>query len=326
MRAVARVPGWLRLWPIGRRRRAPPPLAEARQVVQSLPDEPSQAPREGVIGAFLIEALVAAGPRKSAADHDGPGGRELGEDVVGLARAGERWVFWLADGTSDSFSLVHGDQVFTARTLARDLGSAFCAAAVRGRGLRAEDMQSLVLDEVARDWQASLSEVIAAVHAQGTLETFLQAFPEVPDGRRQILWSSTLIGGVFDEASGVLEVWNAGDSGALVAARPNGVIEPRRQRIFVVTTLTPEPGGAAVEVAAVGAKDCTVVRFEEVTGFVAMTDGVIDGKLADVLGALRDSLGRQSLTDIRRGLLRRCDRSHDDKAIVFARYLANDDA
>jgi hypothetical protein len=279
------------------------------------------------IPVFLLEAMISAGPRKWPELES----RELGEDVSGFARIGGLWVFWLADGTGDSGKLpdLPSFEGFNARMLAQDLGQTFCAAGVdnarRSRSPAALDLKALVFDRLARDWQVRLGEYVARIRAEGNCDTFLASLPQLADGRYQIRWSSTLLGGIFDETTRTLDAVNFGDSGGLVVARPTGLIEPKRgNRVFVDAILTAVPETVAVEVVAHLPDDCSWTRFEGVEGFVAMTDGVIKQPLGKYLDNLRILAPQSSLNKIRRGLLNRADMTGDDKTIVFGRFVVEE--
>lgn len=152
----------------------------------------------------MIEAMVAGGPRKSNRTYK-EYGSELCEDCAGYRSVGHFTIFWLCDGTSNSSEVPRRSYLpgFNARTLAEDLGACFAktmAKSVATTTVTATvDVQKDVGDEVAQEWQERLIEYIAEIKTVGKFEQLLDAMPQMIDGFYRLKWSSTFLGGVYNE-------------------------------------------------------------------------------------------------------------------------------
>lgn len=274
-------------------------------------------------GALAIEAMVSAGPRKIATVYqdDKSLATDLCEDAAGVVVGPDAQLWWLCDGTGDSDKLPPVDAYpgLSARTLARDLGACFVQWWLESGQENLEPIFAML----AETWQTRIDGYIATLEKSGRADEFFRLGDTMGEGEFTLKWSSTFLAGIVqrnDEMGNRLTVFSAGDSGAIVTIggdRPSAlVVEPNIKRIFVQARIT---RGASVSgtVRVVVPEDGTaIVQVDHVTGFAAMSDGVIKTDLGAFLQQLQSRADPLPIRKIREGLLGRTDRSFDDKSIV----------
>lgn len=285
---------------------------------------------------FVIEALVSAGPRHSslAAYREDRTSAELGEDCAGYASMGGRSIFWLCDGTADGLALPRlefGSDAqdsatfgFSARILAQDIGQGFVAQMAKalreGTDPTGVDLAVTTFQAVADEWQDRLRIYLARLREIGRLDQLLHALPEAADGSLRVKWSTTFLGGVFDERRGRLAMINCGDSGAAIMTAPPAVVTPNKRRV-VLGAVVHAGDAPQVTVTAYAQADSAWEVFEGIEGFVMVSDGLARRDLRGLLQALAADFGPRPLAEVRRELLRRADLTEDDKAVLVGRFL-----
>lgn len=278
---------------------------------------------------FLIEATASAGPRKTVAEYEDTENfaPEFCEDSTGIITFGNAYqLWWLSDGTtSQGYQPAVGDHSgLSTRMLARDIGDCF----VHHLDIHASDTASaqtkmfIVLRQI---WQDRLDGYLAALKASGGLDLFKSGCPQNADGSYVLKWSTTFLGGILtdrDERSD-LQTFYAGDSGGLVFFRRADsiaaeIIEPNSQRVFVHAIIRDEEATVRVIVPNNAMRSMT---FENIEGFVALSDGAIKADLGKFLIGLKAASVHRSIEEIRQGLINRNDKSYDDKSMVFGRKV-----
>jgi hypothetical protein len=285
---------------------------------------------------FVLEAMVAAGPRKDAAsssDRDAEG--ELCEDSVGFIVRNARWIFWLCDGTSGGhvFPRVHlGNETalpfrFSSRSLAQSVGETFAAEASSAVSdpldVSATELMYAVFRKLEAEWQRRLAAYFKHVPADDT-KTLLAALPRDAQSVPFARWSTTFLGGIFEEESRTLGVTSYGDSGLIVVATPHErsrLVEPNSRRLILTVTF-PNAGPPQVQVHS--GDDNAWTSYSSVAGFIAMSDGVTprNASLNAFLPRVYANLGKFPLDRVREMLLELGYHSGDDKSIIFGRFLS----
>jgi hypothetical protein len=279
---------------------------------------------------FLIEAMVAGGPRKSISDYEDASrsSPELCEDAAGVLAWQGAQLWWLCDGTSEGSYLppVGGHAGLSTRMLARDLGECFVAIMIAPPP-EAGDVEGAIFERLRGRWQERLDTYLDTLRGAGLLERFYEASAQNSDGSYALKWSSTFLGGqlVSADAAQTASLWllQAGDAGAIIfrdgvdGGVPE-IVAPNRDRIAVIATI--EKDEAVVRV--IGPSGGMAARsVDRVAGFAAMSDGAIKADLAAFLHRLASIARDRSIEDIRQGLAARTDRSFDDKSLVFGRRI-----
>ena len=292
------------------------------------PQEMLKVTRPAVQG-FLIEATASAGPRKTVAEYEDTENfaPEFCEDSTGIITFGNAYqLWWLSDGTTPlGYQPAVGDHSgLSTRMLARDIGDCF----VHHLDIHASDTataQAKIFVELRHIWQLRLDGYIAALKASDRLEAFKSGCPQNADGSYVLKWSTTFLGGILidrDETSD-LQIFYAGDSGGLVFFR-NGdsiaaeIIEPNSKRVFVQAIIRDETATVRVLVPNNAMQSMT---FENIEGFVALSDGAIKADLGKFLVGLKAAAAHRSIEEIRLGLINRNDKSYDDKSMVFGHKI-----
>lgn len=275
---------------------------------------------------FILEVMVTAGPRHELSDdHCQP--IELGEDCTGHIAIAGTSIFWICDGTSNSTTLPKtGPRLqCSSRILAQDIAARFAAVMVEKRreqvALDDIDLKLSVFEPVARDWEERLAVYVQQLNQEGTLNALLESLPQSADGSYEMKWSTTFLGGLFDETNRTLDLVNYGDCGAVVAAEPGAVVEPNPHRVIFLAHFTAERN-PSIFVAATTNDQTSWRRWSDVKGFLAMTDGVVKTpSLKCYLARIHQQLDRWSLLELRRHLGRMKDATEDDKALILGRFL-----
>jgi len=274
---------------------------------------------------FLIHAMVSAGPRH------GPQHRELGEDCAGSVTVGHMSVFWICDGTSDGTQLpALGEQAgFSCRILAQDVGRAFAVELLKSwertrlRPPADVDIRAMVFDPLAHKWEERLQRYVQELGNAGRLERLLHDLPKSADGSYQMEWSTTFLGGIFDEAQRSLDLVNFGDCCAVIAGNPRKAVERNTWRVFFRATLIRgEP--VRVLVFAESNEQTAWQHYTDVVGFLAMTDGLIKATrsaMPQLLRNVQSSIEHRSLDNVFGQLARRFEDTEDDRAVVLGLFL-----
>lgn len=271
---------------------------------------------------LIIEALVAAGPRKSI-DAYKRGLSELCEDIAGYRALDRGVLFWICDGTSNSHELPawRGKPGFNSRILAQDLGRLFSCLA--GKALLQRrgkyDLAKRLFAGIATKWRERLHAYLAEVEKSGKLERLLAGLPQMADGTYRVQWSSTFLGGMYDERTQTLSVLNVGDSGMVVIADQPRMVVPNDERGILVAMLS---RGKKFEV------DISLIPVEEswehfrgVRGFIAASDGVAKD-LRTFLSQTKAAVTAQSTIGGMYTQLSFQDRlTYDDRAIITGRLV-----
>lgn len=319
------------------RRNTPPPIHEPPLVLDipasSFPDaelfDDQRTPSAPATSPFLLEALVSSGPRKSHEDYEAER-HELCEDSAGIIQyaAGEelRQIWWLCDGTSQNARLsgpTHPD--LSTRMLARDIGNIFSKSVIQGRGDVFPNFWGVFAEVAEIMWRKRFGDYLKSLESTGRLEAFLEACPTDTDGY-VLKWSSTFLGGVVKQRPGEprrIRILHVGDSGAVVRHEgPDGdrseVLAPQNNRIILQIKM-PRYAPHQFVVRVIGpSSDNEVKTFDNLKGFVAMSDGVIKTDFTQFLASLAEkSLLHPDFREIRHGLASRTDRSYDDKSMVI---------
>jgi hypothetical protein len=280
--------------------------------------------------------MVSAGPRKSAKEYGAdPGSAELCEDSAGTCWVGNRLVFWLSDGASDGRVIlplppVENEETpppvfgFSARILAQDLGQAFVkqvSQMLKEEGdIRTEiDAAAIAFNQVAADWEDRLATHVAIEEKRGGLDVFLDTLPEDGvDKSRSVIWAATFIGGVFDQKSQTLRVWNYGDCGGYIMAAPTH-IPPNRNMVLLSARIRPDENfHTKVKIVVRDKAVCQI--YSGVEGFAVMSDGIDRGNIDKYLSFLQMQKFA-SLADLRAELLRNKAHTWDDRSIIFGRFV-----
>jgi hypothetical protein len=272
---------------------------------------------------LTIEALVAAGPRKSSEEYRS-GLFEPCEDIAGYRILDRGFLFWICDGTSNSHELpAWKDQLgFNSRILAQDLGWEFSCLAGRAllqrKGYQKSDLVKRLFEGIAKKWRERLIAYLDEVERHGKLERLLSRMPQMGHGAYRMQWSSTFLGGVYDERAQTLNVMNIGDSGIVVIAdRPRMVGAKDGPGILLATIRQASP--LDVDVSSVPVEDAGWEHFRGVRGFVAASDGVAKD-LRMFLSQTGDTVPTQLTVDrIYRQMNLQSRLTYDDRAIIIGR-------
>jgi hypothetical protein len=274
---------------------------------------------------LMIEAFVAAGPRKSVEEYE-EGAKELGEDCAGFCSVGDYVIFWICDGMSKGHELPKRSSHpgFNTRILAQDLSEGF--ARIMGQALmkaqafdREVDLQKDLFGDIATAWQSRLRDYFADVESKGELERWLaELLPQMADGSYRLSWSSTFLGGVYHVQERSLALVNIGDSGAVVIGeREQKKVPPTKAREMLGATIS-RGERLQVEVRPLGlAADWE--HFEDMECFLAMSDGVsrnLDALLQALVEAKTLPFGQ-----LRRLLLTREELTYDDQTVIIGRLM-----
>jgi hypothetical protein len=272
---------------------------------------------------LMIEALVSAGPRKSGQEYR-ERGKELCEDCAGYFAVGDLIIFWICDGMSNSHELskrtLHPG--FNSRILAQDLGEGF--ARVMGEALSSSNAFDLGIDlgktlfsEIAEHWQNRLMEYIADVQYEGNLEQLIGAMPEMADGSYRMEWSSTLLGGVYNEQERTLDIVNIGNGGAVVIGEGSIWVTSKTPSLVLIATIV-QKDRIRAEIYPVEL-DTNWKHLDDVKYFLAMSDGVSFN--IDLLLRELSELKNASISELRRRLIMRGELTYDDQAVIIGRLM-----
>ena len=277
--------------------------------------------RGGVSSRLMIEALVAAGSRKSPEEYSAS--PELCKDAAGYLTLDEHVVFWVCDGTSDSNALPrHLNQPgFNSRILASDLGQGFgriaAEALLKGEDPRASLPKEL-FDDIVCQWRGRLIEYLRGIENEGKLTALLTRLPLTGDGAYRMKWSSTLLGGIYNERGRALDILNIGDCGAVVMGEEPHKVLPRATCGIVVANIRADTE-LDVNVFPIEVK-ADWEHFESVTCFFAMSDGLAKD-LGAFLSETEENLKNMPLGDVRRRLMTAGTLTYDDRAVVIGTLL-----
>lgn len=270
---------------------------------------------------LMIEALVAAGPRKSA--EEVKASPELCEDAAGYLSLETHVIFWVCDGTSDSNSLPpHLNQPgFNSRILASDLGQGFgriaAEALFKGEDPRVSLPRQL-FEDIACQWQGRLFKYLDGIENEGKLPGLLARLPHMGDGAYRMKWSSTLLGGIYNAGNQTLDILNIGDCGAVVLGQRAETVVPRATCGILVANIK---GETPLEVNVFPIEtEAEWEHFEAVTCFFAVTDGV-SKDLSAFLSEMEEDLVKLPLCDVRGRLLASGALTYDDRAVVIGTLL-----
>ena len=269
----------------------------------------------------MVEAMVAGGARKSADAYE-KGARELCEDCAGYLSFGEFIIFWICDGRSNDHVLLkrHSHPGLNSRILAQDLSDRFASVmmeAAGGGGGFAVDLQKELLGSVADDWLVRLNEYIAGVERQGKLDRLLAAMPQMGDGTYAMEWSSTLLGGVYDQGKRALDMVNFGDCCAVAIGGGQPLVTKQSTPVCLGATLSPG-GTLQVDVRARNV-DAEWYHIEDVRWFIAISDGLSANPQSLLLEM--EAMVDIPVSGTRRHLLARGELTYDDQAVIIGRLV-----
>lgn len=276
--------------------------------------------------AFLIEAMVSAGPRKAASAYEAGGeATELCEDATGvLSLTNGRQIWWLCDGTSqgDHLPPVGDTAGLSTRMLARDLGDCFVKWGVKGGE---SEPANEVLSRLEALWQWRLETYLSEVERLGVRSQLDDVCAINADGSRSLKWSTTFVGGLVQSGGGPasLHLFQAGDSGAVVVSRnaesrQAHAVLPTPERVIVQANILEDRVSISVHAPTRGLKR---QMFNGIVGFVAMSDGLIRSDLESFLYRIEKLAAEYPMSRLREGLVSRNDRSFDDKSLIVGRFI-----
>ena len=86
-------------------------------------------------------------------------------------------------------------------------------------GSKPSDIQlkAVVFDPLAREWEKRVAAALDSIREAGMLPALLDRLPQLIDGPHELKWSTTFLGGLFDESSRTIDLASYGDSGAVIA-------------------------------------------------------------------------------------------------------------
>jgi hypothetical protein len=180
------------------------------------------------------------------------------------------------------------------------------------------DLQKTLFAYIAEKWQNRLVEYIADVENEGTLGHLLGKIPKMAGGSYRLKWSSTFLGGVYNEQERTLDIINIGDSGAVVMGEEPKAVTPKKIREILLATLS-HGDNLQVEVCPIEV-DAEWEHFKGVEFFIAMSDGV-SRDLNVLLHTIENDLKSVPVDEIRQCLLMRGELSYDDQSIIVGRLL-----
>jgi hypothetical protein len=275
------------------------------------------------VDSLMVEAFVAAGPRKSLEEYkEDP--LELCEDTAGYLSLRESVVFWVCDGTSndDALPALRKLPGFNSRILAADLGQGFanlCAKALLKGTDPKSSLPKTLFGGVCTEWERRLVEYVSVLESGGKLDGLLSQLPEMGDGSYRLKWSSMLLGGIYNTGDHTLDILSIGDCGAVVVGEAPQIVAAKETCGIILATVT-RPRPIKVEVFSAEV-DSAWERYEGVTGFIAMSDGV-SKDLDGLLTKLQESLSKGcSIGDIRARLIADRALTYDDRCVIIGRLL-----
>lgn len=240
--------------------------------------------------SYSLELLTSAGPRKQPDAYRREASlRELGEDAGGVLFLPGGALFWVADGTSQEARL----SAFSSRMLAQDLGVCLqrCATERHERDGAVEliDLLPGMFAALETLWQKRLIRCWHALESDEARQRFLERFPVCGDGLRRLSWSSTFLAGLLAFDACHLETMNLGDAGGIVYSESSaapGFIFPGNKRFFVSIDFLPEAVAPFITSIDIDWTDVPLQTFDDVTGFLCLTDGNTPASVSRFLSML----------------------------------------
>jgi len=260
------------------------------------------------------ELIISAGPRK---DDD----VQLGEDAGGVI-VGSNWAsFWVADGTSESPTVMD----FSSRTMAQELGIHFVEELNKVSNndllnnlVNENNFAAMLLEKafnsLLKEWDSTLSDVLKTERGRKTLNGIFklddQKAMEVSRTHFEFIdFSSTFLCGLVSN-KGIGQVALIGDC-PLCIGNDDGLKVYRLSNNRIFARMRRIPDGYRFDPSDISGEIITK-KFTDTNIIVTGSDGI--GKLPEFLEAQMKSF---SWPDIRKRIHKFIPKSHDDKTFCL---------
>lgn len=187
------------------------------------------------------------------------------------------------------------------------------------RDCRKYDLAKLLFEGIAEKWRERLLAYLNEVQKAGALERLLANMPQMADDEYRMQWSSTFLGGIYNELWQTLSVINIGDGGMVVVADRAQTVGPKDVRGILIATFR-RRGGLDVEVSSIPV-EAGWEHFKGVRGFIAASDGVAKD-VRVFLSQAAEALTTQSPIDrIWAQMSLQARLTYDDRAVIVGRLV-----